>query len=300
MDRDSEGNDWDLSYSELENEETNNVDSMASGAGAIASAPSSPPPPPPPASSIARNINTNASNVADNNAHDSLRKSSSKSHKKKKLNNQALLRAKASLKCPPSYLAQRNISAPTNLSRAHTINTNNRLNERIIPDRNFAQRPVSAPTSNANRVAVSRDDNASIFNANLPNHRDFGLRSSQSSNSIRSSSKANNAETLSKGEWKIVEISETMIDVEISSPPCARSLHASAIWKDEMFIFGGYDGASRRNDFYSFNFKNKQWKLLNEESHGINGLPPSPRDRHCAVVHNNSFYVFGGFDGSAR
>jgi len=67
-----------------------------------------------------------------------------------------------------------------------------------------------------------------------------------------------------------------------------------------MFIFGGYDGQTRRNDFYSFHFKNQQWKLLNAETHGIRGQPPSPRDRHCAVVYKDAFYVFGGFDGSAR
>jgi N-acetylneuraminic acid mutarotase len=90
------------------------------------------------------------------------------------------------------------------------------------------------------------------------------------------------------------------VGIETSSPPCARSLHAAATWKDQMFIFGGYDGQSRRNDFYSFHFKNQQWKLLNEDTHDIRGTPPSPRDRHCAVVYNDAFYVFGGFDGSAR
>lgn len=28
--------------------------------------------------------------------------------------------------------------------------------------------------------------------------------------------------------------------------------------------------------------------------------PPSPRDRHIAVVYDNSLYIFGGFDGEAR
>lgn len=30
------------------------------------------------------------------------------------------------------------------------------------------------------------------------------------------------------------------------------------------------------------------------------GSVPTPRDRHAAVVHNNCFYVFGGFDGQSR
>lgn len=30
------------------------------------------------------------------------------------------------------------------------------------------------------------------------------------------------------------------------------------------------------------------------------GTVPSPRDRHAAVVHQSSFYIFGGFDGTSR
>ena len=32
----------------------------------------------------------------------------------------------------------------------------------------------------------------------------------------------------------------------------------------------------------------------------ISGPPPSPRDRHASVAYGNSFFVHGGFDGSAR
>ena len=33
------------------------------------------------------------------------------------------------------------------------------------------------------------------------------------------------------------------------APPCQRSLHVAAVLKDQMFIFGGYDGSNRVNDF---------------------------------------------------
>lgn len=56
-----------------------------------------------------------------------------------------------------------------------------------------------------------------------------------------------------------------------------------------------YDGQSRRNDFYSFNFKKKKWSQIIG-----NGEPPNPRDRHCAIGYGNSFYVFGGFNGTSR
>ena len=51
--------------------------------------------------------------------------------------------------------------------------------------------------------------------------------------------------------WKtIVEYNGT--------PPTARHSHSAVIWKQSLFIFGGYDG-SYRNDFYEFNFSTKTW-----------------------------------------
>ncbi|KAF1792251.1 Kelch-type beta propeller [Phytophthora cactorum] len=80
-----------------------------------------------------------------------------------------------------------------------------------------------------------------------------------------------------------------------SAAPCHRSLHVCAVRKDSLYIFGGYDGSSRINDFYEFNFKRKLWSVVLAI-----GSAPSPRDRHVAVVYKDSFYVFAGFDGSSR
>lgn len=79
-----------------------------------------------------------------------------------------------------------------------------------------------------------------------------------------------------------------------STLPCQRSLHAGAVWRDFLIIFGGYDGHHRVNDLYSFDFKASKWAML------ANTDAPSPRDRHVAVVFENHLYVFGGFDGLAR
>uniref|UniRef100_K3WUC3 BTB domain-containing protein n=1 Tax=Globisporangium ultimum (strain ATCC 200006 / CBS 805.95 / DAOM BR144) TaxID=431595 RepID=K3WUC3_GLOUD len=80
-----------------------------------------------------------------------------------------------------------------------------------------------------------------------------------------------------------------------SAAPCQRSLHVCAIRKDSLYIFGGYDGSNRVNDFYEFNFNRRMWSVVT-----ASGLPPNPRDRHVAVVYKDSFYVFAGFDGSSR
>ncbi|RHY93048.1 hypothetical protein DYB37_001322 [Aphanomyces astaci] len=80
-----------------------------------------------------------------------------------------------------------------------------------------------------------------------------------------------------------------------SAAPCHRSLHVCAIHKDSMYVFGGYDGSNRVNDFFEYNFKRKVWSQVMAL-----GTPPTPRDRHVAAVHKDRFYVFAGFDGSSR
>lgn len=60
-------------------------------------------------------------------------------------------------------------------------------------------------------------------------------------------------------------------------------------------LHAGYDGSNRVNDFYEFSFNRRLWSVVT-----ASGPPPSPRDRHVAVVYKDSFYVFAGFDGSSR
>ena len=80
-------------------------------------------------------------------------------------------------------------------------------------------------------------------------------------------------------------------------PPCPRSLHASVAVNNNFYIFGGYDGTNRRNDFFCFNFSTNTWSELNQNG---SAQPPSPRDRHTAVVHGRCIYIFGGYDGYNR
>jgi len=89
-------------------------------------------------------------------------------------------------------------------------------------------------------------------------------------------------------------------------PPCKRSLHAAAVWQDNLIVFGGYDGHQRVNDLYIYNFARQMWSLRGQPPppnvlmSPAPNPPPSPRDRHVAVVWGNGFFIFGGFDGSQR
>ena len=59
-----------------------------------------------------------------------------------------------------------------------------------------------------------------------------------------------------------------------------------------MYIFGGYDGSNRVNDFHKFDFKRQKWSQINTTA------TPSARDRHVVVSFGKSLFIFGGYDGN--
>jgi N-acetylneuraminic acid mutarotase len=83
-----------------------------------------------------------------------------------------------------------------------------------------------------------------------------------------------------------------------------------------IYIFGGYDGINRVNDFYGYDIDFNTWRKVvavqapnNQVSGGElgeemeNTVPsnvPSPRHSHSAVVYEDSMFVFGGYDGHYR
>jgi len=90
----------------------------------------------------------------------------------------------------------------------------------------------------------------------------------------------------------------TEIFANDSEPPSARDRHtAVADSNKNLYIFAGYDGFNRVDDFYRFNITDARWSLvqaLNSEQ------GPSPRHSHTAVVYNGNMFIFGGYDGHYR
>ncbi len=80
-------------------------------------------------------------------------------------------------------------------------------------------------------------------------------------------------------------------------PPSPRDRHVSIVHNRSIFIFGGYDGFNRVNDFYEFNVDYNTWQ---EVLCSGQGQPPTPRHSHSAVMYEDSMYVFGGYDGHYR
>ena len=70
----------------------------------------------------------------------------------------------------------------------------------------------------------------------------------------------------------------------------ARSLHAAAVHKHLLYVFGGYDGKRRLNDFVKYSFTTRSWSAVL-----CNSASPSPRDRHTLTLVDDCLYLFGGF-----
>ncbi|KAH7730868.1 Kelch motif family protein [Aphelenchoides avenae] len=73
--------------------------------------------------------------------------------------------------------------------------------------------------------------------------------------------------------------------------PCGRRSHSVWVYKDEMYIFGGYISTkdAHFNDTYAFNPTTCHWRLIEPA-----GAPPLPRRRQCTVVVADRVFLFGG------
>lgn len=77
-----------------------------------------------------------------------------------------------------------------------------------------------------------------------------GIDAIESSLRASSSPKRNSGNNNSGNRrWQRVEVKSDSFTV-----PCQRSLHSGTIWRDNMIIFGGYDGHQRVNDLHFYNF----------------------------------------------
>jgi len=80
-------------------------------------------------------------------------------------------------------------------------------------------------------------------------------------------------------------------------PPLPRDRHVAVVYNRSIYIFGGYDGFNRVNDFFEYNVDCDSWQEVIFD--GRDG-PPTPRHSHSAVVYEDCLYVFGGYDGNYK
>jgi len=81
-----------------------------------------------------------------------------------------------------------------------------------------------------------------------------------------------------------------------SGPFQGRSTHSAVIWKNKMYIFGGWNGRYQKwfNDMYAFNFDIEKWELIIP-----NGIIPEKRCYHLCTIYNEEMYIFGGYSGKS-
>ena len=89
-------------------------------------------------------------------------------------------------------------------------------------------------------------------------------------------------------QWAIVPIAQ-------GEAPSPRHSHMTVTYKDNMYVFGGYDG-SYRADFYEYSFTNEIWRPIPAMT--ATGSMPRCRYRASCVVHKDQMIMFGGHDGS--
>mmetsp|Transcript_2116 Transcript_2116/g.3876 ORF Transcript_2116/g.3876 Transcript_2116/m.3876 type:complete len:633 (+) Transcript_2116:126-2024(+) len=225
----------------------------------------------------------------------------SSSLRRGKSREQALLRAQASLTSPASFA--RRTGGVSSSSRPLHVQQHNTTS--LSSSSNLPLQNQNAGDLNANLSLLPPSNHSSDVISSFPATTTVPqiIMPSSTSSSSFSTAIGSAMPKTTQGKWYPVQVStDNNNHVNITQPhssssePCARSLHAAAICNSKMFIFGGYNGTSRLNDFYSFDFIHKTWT----QNIGSTGTPPSPRDRHCSVVYQDGFYVFGGFDGHAR
>lgn len=69
-----------------------------------------------------------------------------------------------------------------------------------------------------------------------------------------------NKHILYKGDSNLMVWNWYKLDEKDPNIPCARSLLSCVPLDNKLYIFGGYDGISRKNDFYSFDTEKLIWK----------------------------------------
>ncbi|KAJ9449387.1 Ras guanine nucleotide exchange factor F [Diplonema papillatum] len=90
-------------------------------------------------------------------------------------------------------------------------------------------------------------------------------------------------------------------EADVNAPP-PRSSHTAIVWKDSMFVFGGWDRMVPKNDLYCFNFLTGTWRQVHGCTEELSpdswledvGQPPSPRRAHTAFLIKDTMYVVTG------
>ena len=94
---------------------------------------------------------------------------------------------------------------------------------------------------------------------------------------------------LRERRWMLIE------ELGGKAPPNQRSCPSYVKDVDKLYVFGGYDGVTRMNDFFVCDLNTYEWSEIKNF-----GSIPSPRYFHSCALHDGKIYVFGGYSGTDR
>jgi len=100
-----------------------------------------------------------------------------------------------------------------------------------------------------------------------------------------------NASYLDINLYKLdLDTMETSVLQGTGQKPPGRSAHSANVWREYMYIFGGWNGTESNNTFYRINLETLEWSLVPAK-----GSPPPCIRSHSAVIYDDFMYIIGGY-----
>jgi len=91
--------------------------------------------------------------------------------------------------------------------------------------------------------------------------------------------------------WYYISHDDDEEEEDSPFPPVVSRSHCAVVYKDSMFVFGGYGNDKHPTDIYRFNFETEQWSICQTSD-----IRPLGRSRSRAVIRDNKMYVFAGWN----
>ena len=99
---------------------------------------------------------------------------------------------------------------------------------------------------------------------------------------------------LSKKSWRLISDPRGESAKASAHFPGPRSGAAAVVEGGKLYMFGGYGGSGRLDDFYEYDFASKVWTKLE-----CRGGSPGVRENNGVVVQGRCLYLFGGYNGTS-
>eukprot|EP00611_Tribonema_gayanum_P007104 TRINITY_DN16471_c0_g1_i1.p1 TRINITY_DN16471_c0_g1~~TRINITY_DN16471_c0_g1_i1.p1 ORF type:complete len:513 (-),score=180.22 TRINITY_DN16471_c0_g1_i1:25-1563(-) len=94
--------------------------------------------------------------------------------------------------------------------------------------------------------------------------------------------------------WRPIQLNnQAWTGTDTGDVPGPRSGAASVVVGSKMYMFGGYGGSGRLDDFFEFDFDTRVWRRVE-----YSGPGPGVRENNGVVEYGGKLYLFGGYNGS--